>query len=60
MKNNKGIVGFVVVMYIAFGGAVAAALWHIPAWTKAKQNHTEAQYQAQKMFPQEQITKLAK
>ena len=32
---------------------VLPAAWHVPGWTEAKKNHTEATYQMQKMWPQE-------
>ena len=57
MKNKKGflVLGLAAlpftfaVMAMSIG---AACIWHIPAWTKAKKEHKEAQYQSQKMFPQ--------
>ena len=67
MKNNKGftVLGVVlakgavssVVTVTAFKAAflaiALAAIWHIPAWEQAKDNHTEAIYQAQQMWPQQ-------
>lgn len=64
MNNNKGHV-FLGLMYahagcavvtvtafkLAFMAIALAAIWHIPAWEKAKANHTEAIYQAQPMWP---------
>ena len=37
----------------AFAAIMLAAIWHIPAWEQAKDNHTEAIYQAQQMWPQQ-------
>lgn len=42
----------------AFMAIAAACIWHIPAWDKAKANHTEAEYQAQQMWPQQLFAKL--
>jgi len=69
--NKKGhlILG---VAYLHLTGAASTALtanavalalatvcmWHIPAWEKAKANHTEAAYQSQEMFPQQLFDKL--
>lgn len=49
-----GMLGF----KLAFMGIAAACIWHIPAWEKAKANHTEKEYQAQKMWPQQWFAKL--
>lgn len=54
LKNKKG---FIHMFYVAYGlvptiflGAFtvigAIALWHIPAWEKAKSAHCEAAYQS--------------
>ena len=43
-----------------FGACALAAIWHIPAWEKAKANGTEAEYQAQQMWPQQLFAKLGK
>ena len=43
---------------VIFAPVAAAAIWHIPAWTEAKAHGTEAAYQAQKMWPQEQIARF--
>lgn len=64
MKNEKGSlflgIGLVHVgaatlvssiFKLGFIALLAACVWHIPAWSKAKHNHTEAQYQSQRMFP---------
>lgn len=71
MKNKKGhvILGLsyvhlgssvltITAFKIAFMAIVAACVWHIPAWERAKATHTEAEYQAQKMFPQQLFDKL--
>lgn len=71
MKNEKGnvILGLALVHV---SGAVmtatifkmvmiaiaAACIWHIPAWEQAKDNHTEAKYQATEQFPQQLFDKL--
>ena len=44
---------------VFFSPIILAATWHIPAWTTAKHNHTEVQYQAQEMFPQKLFDKLS-
>lgn len=46
MKNEKGILPIVVCFLIAFGAVAVVAIAHIPAWERAKANHTEAAYQA--------------
>jgi hypothetical protein len=47
------------ISFEALWGAIAlACIWHIPAWEKAKANHTEATYQAQEMWPQQLFDKL--
>ena len=52
MKNKKGFTPVIVLSFWALTGAVAlACIWHIPAWTKAKENHTEAIYQSTIMIP---------
>ena len=66
INNEKGIVpviyianavtggaGCALAFKIAFGLIALAAIWHIPAWEQAKDNHTEAIYQAQQMWPQQ-------
>ena len=59
MKNNKGVViPMVIVFQALFAGALVAAVWHIPAWSKAKHNHVEEAYQAQQMFPQKQVANI--
>lgn len=59
MKNKKGeVLVAVAVIQIAMAGALGAAFWHVPAWSKAKANHTEAAYQSQKMWPQQWFAKL--
>lgn len=59
MKNKKGvIIPAVLVFQIAFGALGLAVLWHIPAWSEAKKNHTEAQYQSRQMWPQQEFSKL--
>lgn len=71
MKNKKGHV-ILGLAYTHFGATaltftvakgigmllVAACVWHIPAWEKAKANHTEAEYQSKEMFPQQLFDKL--
>ena len=52
------IIPAVVVFQVLFGIIGAAAVWHIPAWEQAKKNHTEIQYQAQQMWPQQVFAKL--
>ena len=32
--------------------SILPAAWHVPAWTKAKSNHTEAIQQTKQMWPQ--------
>lgn len=64
MKNKKGFAYFLPVtvlgaFHLAFLAIGLAAVWHIPAWTKAKHDHTEAAYQAQPMWPQTQIAQFA-
>ena len=58
----KGVTGAplagVIIVRAAFAACVIAAVWHIPAWGKAKANGTEAQYQAQQMWPQQLFAKL--
>lgn len=71
MKNKKGnaILGLaylhlggtvvaVTAFKVAFIAIAAAAIWHIPAWERAKDTHTEAAYQAQQMWPQQWFSKL--
>ena len=59
--NKKGVVIPVVLAFqIAFAAATVAAIWHIPAWEQAKANGTEAVYQAQAMWPQQEFAKLGK
>lgn len=58
MKNKKGVVLPLLLVQVCIGGAVAAAVWHIPAWSKAKAEHKEAEYQSQKMWPQQEFAKL--
>ncbi len=55
--NRKGLVlGALLAIEIAIFGTVAA-VWHIPAWSKAKAEGKTAEYQAQKMYPQEEISR---
>lgn len=61
--NNKGEVFLTLatipgVIHLIGVGILVAAVWHVPAWTKAKKEGTTAQYQAQKMWPQEVFAKL--
>lgn len=56
--NNRGVLGIAVVFYAVGGSALVAAAAHIPAWEKAKAEHTEVAYQAQKMWPQQLFAKL--
>ena len=71
MRNEKGhmILGLayvhlagtvltVTAFKMAFLGILAAAIWHMPAWDEAKDNHTEAVYQNQQMFPQQLFSML--
>ena len=59
MRNKKGVVVVAAVVFqAAFGIAALSAIAHVPAWTKAKANHTEAAYQAQQMWPQQFFAKL--
>jgi len=37
---------------VLWAALIVACAWHIPAWEKAKDNHTEATYQMQQMWPQ--------
>jgi hypothetical protein len=66
IKNKKGYAGILMLaahggvatgvvlgFKIAFLAIAAACIWHIPAWEKAKDTHTEAIYQAQQMWPQQ-------
>lgn len=59
MKNEKGfvIIPVVLAFQIGFGIIGIACIWHIPAWTKAKHDHTEAAYQAKQMWPQQVFAK---
>lgn len=57
MKNKKGVLVAEVICAQLFIFAFVAAAWHIPAWSKAKADHKEAQYQSQKMWPQQDIAK---
>ncbi len=41
------------VFKIGFLAIGVACIWHIPAWTKAKTEHKEAQYQASVQWPQQ-------
>ena len=59
LVNVSGAVLSASIFKILFGGILAACIWHIPAWTQAKHNHTEASYQAQPMWPQVQIAQWA-
>lgn len=43
---------------IAFMSIATACIWHIPAWEKAKDNHTEAIYQSQQMWPQQVFNRI--
>lgn len=58
LVNVPAAVGTVTAFKIAFIAIALAAAWHIPAWSVAKANHTEAAYQAQEMFPQQLFDKL--
>lgn len=71
MKNKKGIVnlfilaathsfavGVMLAYQIGWGVVLAPAVWHIPAWTQAKHDHTEEIYQAQQMWPQQVFNKI--
>lgn len=73
MKNKKGhVILGVAFMHMNMAAAtalsfkaaglalVAACIWHIPAWEKAKAAGPEARkaYQAQKMWPQQLFAKL--
>jgi hypothetical protein len=70
MKNQKGFItvhGLIIahatglmvsVVKLGFAACALAAVWHIPAWTAAKANHTEVGYQSQEMFPQQIFDKL--
>jgi len=55
---SKGGAAFVFGPEVFFAPIIMAAIWHIPAWSQAKANHTEAAYQAQEMFPQQLFDKL--
>lgn len=59
MINKKGFVPVTLLMvkysFILIG---VACLWHVPAWTKAKAEGKTAEYQAQKMWPQQEFDKL--
>ena len=63
LKNNRGEVFITlatlpgIIHTIGFGLALAC-LWHIPAWQDAKATGTTAQYQSQKMWPQQLFAKL--
>lgn len=58
MKNKKGFLIVPLLFQIAFGATGIACLWHIPAWSKAKAEGKTAEYQAQKMWPQQEFAKL--
>lgn len=65
MKNKRGTallfplaIPVVFGFHVAFTCLTAAAVWHIPAWEKAKKNGTEVAYQAQQMWPQQWFAKL--
>ena len=59
MGNSKGIVDPVsLTIQILIGCTMLAAVWHIPAWSKAKAEGKTAEYQAQKMWPQQIFAKL--
>lgn len=63
--------GMTSILAIEFGPVIAAAEWHVPAWTKAKQadeannlgfgagGPAEKTYQDQKMWPQVQIANFS-
>ena len=51
--GTGGTITSVVVMSSILNALILGpAVWHIPAWTEAKKNHTEAMYQMQQMWPQ--------
>jgi len=52
----NGDVGPILTLTV-FGACALAAIWHIPAWEKAKANGTEAAYQASRMWPQDLAAK---
>lgn len=54
---SAGVLAFSLVK-VSLCAALVAAAWHIPAWEKAKLNHTEESYQASKMWPQQLFAKL--
>ncbi len=63
MRNEKGVVFFTLltfpgVIHLIFLATALACIWHVPAWSKAKANHTEAQYQSQVMWPQVPLSML--
>ncbi len=63
MRNNKGIVFFTLAslagtIHVIGLLTVIACVWHIPAWSKAKAEGKTAEYQAQKMWPQQEFAKL--
>jgi hypothetical protein len=71
INNKRGVLGitslfatkgfamnFVLANKIAWGAIVLSCIWHIPAWDKAKDIHTEAAFQAQEMWPQQLFDKL--
>ena len=58
VSATKTGVACVVAFKSLFSIVLLAAIWHIPAWDKAKQNHTEVQYQASEMWPQQVFDKL--
>lgn len=43
---------------MAFIALAVTVAWHIPAWEKAKDNHTEDIYQSQQMWPQQIFYKI--
>ena len=63
MMNKKGEALFVLttvagLFQAAFAVVALACIWHIPAWQKAKAEGKTAEYQAQKMWPQQWFAKL--
>ena len=57
--GTGGTITSVVVMSSILNALILGpAVWHIPAWTEAKKNHNEVNYQAQEMWPQQLFDKL--
>lgn len=61
--NNKGEIFLTLatvpgIVHVVGAALLVACIWHIPAWQEAKKNGTTAQYQAQKMWPQQFFSTL--